>query len=77
MLALHEHFGSIAILLLPVGPEPPIYRDVPVPVVPRYGIYPLNLAAMLRIPQVFVPSKLLKPFSLDDVRPCLGYQADA
>lgn len=59
VLAPDDKMTSTAIMVLPVGPGQPIYRDIAVPFVKRYGIDPLNLAALLRIPQLVVPSMCL------------------
>lgn len=56
ILRADDETGSSAILILPVGPGQPIYRDIYVPPKPRVGIDALNLAAFLRIPQLVLPS---------------------
>ena len=43
-------------MILPVGPGVSMYRDIVVPFVKRYSIDSLNPAALLRIPQLVVPS---------------------
>lgn len=55
VLAPDNETISTAIMIIPVGPGQPVYRDVVVPFVKRYGIDPLNLASLLRIPQLVVP----------------------
>ncbi|KAH8203220.1 hypothetical protein TruAng_002625 [Truncatella angustata] len=50
-----EASGSTAILVLPVGPEKPDYRDVFILPAPRVGIDALGLAAFLRLPQLVIP----------------------
>lgn len=56
VLRADEETGSSAILILPVGPGQPIYRDIYIPPTPRIGIDPLNFGAFLRIPQLVLPS---------------------
>jgi hypothetical protein len=63
VFAPDENTGSTAIMLLPVGPGQPVYRDVVVPFVVRYGIDALNLGAFLKVPQLVVPSTFLSEFS--------------
>ncbi|KAI1122276.1 amidase signature domain-containing protein [Nemania abortiva] len=50
-----ERCGSNAILVLPVGPGQPVYRDIYIPPKAREGIDALTLGAFLRIPQVVLP----------------------
>ncbi|KAK0730142.1 amidase signature domain-containing protein [Lasiosphaeris hirsuta] len=47
--------GSSAILILPVGPTEPNYRDVYSLPGPRLGIDALSLASIMRMPQLVVP----------------------
>ncbi|KAI1151518.1 amidase signature enzyme [Nemania diffusa] len=50
-----ERCGSNAILVLPVGPGQPIYRDIYIPPKTREGIDALSLGAFLGIPQIVLP----------------------
>ncbi|KAJ8133575.1 hypothetical protein O1611_g61 [Lasiodiplodia mahajangana] len=50
-----EKCGSNAILVLPVGPGQPIYRDIYIPPKAREGMDALSLGAFLRIPQIVLP----------------------
>ena len=58
VLAPDDETTSTAIMILPDCPGQSLYRDVVVPFVKRYGIDPLNLTALLRIPKLVVPSKV-------------------
>ncbi|KAI1841736.1 hypothetical protein JX266_012104 [Neoarthrinium moseri] len=50
-----EISGTTSILVLPVGPEKPDYRDLFILPAPRVGIDALGLAAFLRLPQLVIP----------------------
>jgi hypothetical protein len=56
ILALDDKTASTTIMIPPVGTGVPVYRDIVAPFVKRYGIDSLNLAALLRVPQLVVPS---------------------
>ncbi|KAK4443299.1 amidase 1 [Podospora aff. communis PSN243] len=47
--------GSSAVLILPVGPTEPNYRDVYRTPTPRLGIDALSLASFMKMPQLVVP----------------------
>ncbi|KAH6640321.1 amidase signature domain-containing protein [Chaetomium tenue] len=55
VLGADETSGSTAILILPVGPTQPDYRDVYSLPGPRLGIDALSLASFMRMPQLVVP----------------------
>ncbi|KAJ2977834.1 hypothetical protein NUW58_g7686 [Xylaria curta] len=55
VLRTDEKCGSTAILILPVGPGIPIYRDIYLPPRGREGIDALSLGAFLSIPQIVLP----------------------
>lgn len=59
VLRADEKCGSSAILVLPVGPGQPIYRDIYIPPKAREGIDALSLGAFLRVPQIVLPSKCI------------------
>lgn len=52
-----EQTGSSAILIMPVGPGAPNYRDQFIVPTPRIGLDALNIGAVLRLPQVVLPGK--------------------
>ncbi|GAP85663.2 putative amidase 1 [Rosellinia necatrix] len=52
-----KKYGSNAILVLPIGPGQPVYRDIYIPPKAREGIDALSLGSFLRIPQIVLPSK--------------------
>ncbi len=58
VLRADEASGSTAVLILPVGPEQPDYRDAFIPPSPRLGVDALGLASFIRMPQLVVPSTL-------------------
>ena len=58
VLQADEASGSTAVLILPVGPEQPDYRDAFIPPSPRLGVDALGLASFMRMPQLVVPSTL-------------------
>ncbi|KAK0611225.1 amidase signature domain-containing protein [Immersiella caudata] len=47
--------GSTAVLILPVGPTEPNYRDAYILPSPRLGIDALSLASFMKMPQLVVP----------------------
>jgi len=48
-----------AVLILPIGPGAPVYRDQFVAPTPRVGLDALNIVSALRLPQVVLPSEYL------------------
>jgi hypothetical protein len=56
VLRADERSGSTAIIVLPVGPTEPNYRDVYILPGPRLGVDALSLASFMRMPQLVVPS---------------------
>lgn len=57
VLRADESSGSSAILILPVGPTEPNYRDAFIEPTPRLGIDALSLASFMKMPQLVVPSR--------------------
>ncbi|KAK3946260.1 amidase 1 [Diplogelasinospora grovesii] len=55
ILRSDDYSGSNAVLILPVGPAQPIYRDIYIPPKERVGMDALSLGAFLRIPQLVLP----------------------
>lgn len=56
-----EQTGSSAILILPVGPGTPMYRDKFIAPTPRIGLDALNIGAALRLPQLVLPGEYILP----------------
>lgn len=50
--------GTSSILILPVGPGQPIYRDIFVPPKERIGLDALSLGAWLQLPQLVIPGEI-------------------
>lgn len=65
VLHTDDKSGSSAVLVLPVGPSKPTYRDIYLPPSARTGIDALSFGAFLRLPQLVLPSKSI-PFDDSD-----------